>query len=157
MACGPSIESLSSDLLVKVLHFAVEDVHDAMATESAAMRDLLVEAARHQSQPPERPLRVLDFGCGDGRYLHEFVRAGAYLCGGRPEQYSEEESAPPRLQVVAKPTFSELATTTHCGKRRRTWATVSSGEASSTTSTLGAGPRDAVTDSRQARSASGSA
>ena len=33
----------------------VEDVHDAMATESAAMRDLLLEASRRQSLPPARP------------------------------------------------------------------------------------------------------
>ncbi|CAK0846799.1 unnamed protein product, partial [Prorocentrum cordatum] len=76
----------------------VEAVHDVMPAEREAFERLVAEAARGkrlEGTGLEEPLLVLDFGCGDGRYLRQYLRTAEALGSrgdGRPGC---------RLQVVA--------------------------------------------------------
>eukprot|EP00439_Symbiodinium_sp_Y106_P053414 s1816_g7.t1 len=54
----------------------VEAVHDVMPTEQQIFEDFLFEAAATSTAPA---LQVLDFGCGDGRYLQQFLRSAEAL------------------------------------------------------------------------------
>jgi len=55
----------------------VEAVHDAMPTEASVFEELACAAAERSGQ--RREVRVLDFGCGDGRYLQLFLRSARHL------------------------------------------------------------------------------
>mmetsp|Transcript_53226 Transcript_53226/g.158659 ORF Transcript_53226/g.158659 Transcript_53226/m.158659 type:complete len:405 (-) Transcript_53226:52-1266(-) len=57
----------------------VEAVNDVMPTEAAALHDCVRRCLQDPAHPGGR-LTVLDFGCGDGRYLAEFVRISRELC-----------------------------------------------------------------------------
>eukprot|EP00405_Crypthecodinium_cohnii_P036678 CAMPEP_0206546338 /NCGR_PEP_ID=MMETSP0325_2-20121206/12651_1 /ASSEMBLY_ACC=CAM_ASM_000347 /TAXON_ID=2866 /ORGANISM="Crypthecodinium cohnii, Strain Seligo" /LENGTH=467 /DNA_ID=CAMNT_0054045453 /DNA_START=101 /DNA_END=1501 /DNA_ORIENTATION=- len=77
----------------------IEAVHDAMPTEQSVFSSLIAESAEEALQDdddglptsPETPsqpsrfqrqkraLQVLDFGCGDGRYLRQFLRSAEHL------------------------------------------------------------------------------
>lgn len=54
----------------------VEAVHDVMPTEQQIFEDFLFEAAATSTTVA---LQVLDFGCGDGRYLQQFLRSAEAL------------------------------------------------------------------------------
>lgn len=54
----------------------VEAVHDVMPTEQQIFEDFLFEAAATSTAVA---LQVLDFGCGDGRYLQQFLRSAEAL------------------------------------------------------------------------------
>mmetsp|Transcript_15177 Transcript_15177/g.48551 ORF Transcript_15177/g.48551 Transcript_15177/m.48551 type:complete len:425 (-) Transcript_15177:66-1340(-) len=77
----------------------VEAVHDTMPTERAVFTRLLAEAAAAAASDDDDgaaaatagPVNVLDFGCGDGRYLRQYLRSAASL----------QESCGRELRVVA--------------------------------------------------------
>lgn len=53
----------------------VEAVHDVMPPEGLTFERLAVEAAMRK----DTPVMVLDFGCGDGRYLQQYLRTAEVL------------------------------------------------------------------------------
>lgn len=57
----------------------VEAVNDVMPTEAQAMRDCVRKFAPEVAAAGGR-VTVLDFGCGDGRYLAEFLRISQEVC-----------------------------------------------------------------------------
>eukprot|EP00746_Dinoflagellata_sp_MGD_P148113 gnl/MRDRNA2_/MRDRNA2_80372_c0_seq1.p1 gnl/MRDRNA2_/MRDRNA2_80372_c0~~gnl/MRDRNA2_/MRDRNA2_80372_c0_seq1.p1 ORF type:complete len:396 (+),score=58.15 gnl/MRDRNA2_/MRDRNA2_80372_c0_seq1:61-1248(+) len=61
----------------------VEAVNDVMETEAWALRQIVqkyMSKKRKTMTDQVEPLTVLDFGCGDGRYLAEFIRVSRELC-----------------------------------------------------------------------------
>eukprot|EP00927_Polykrikos_kofoidii_P077044 TRINITY_DN74034_c0_g1_i1.p1 TRINITY_DN74034_c0_g1~~TRINITY_DN74034_c0_g1_i1.p1 ORF type:complete len:531 (-),score=89.05 TRINITY_DN74034_c0_g1_i1:571-2013(-) len=57
----------------------VEEVKDVMETEAAALRREVSRAATRCKDVGVAVVTILDFGCGDGRYLFEFCRVGDLL------------------------------------------------------------------------------
>lgn len=70
----------------------VESVHDMMPTEKEVFEQLLREVYEERQPPqqgahdiqgernPAPPVTLLDFGCGDGRYLRQYVSSAGDLC-----------------------------------------------------------------------------
>lgn len=75
--------SRQSDAFGKRDGTGVEAVNDVMETEAWAFRRIVqkfMSKKRKLMSDQVEPLVVVDFGCGDGRYLEEFLRVSRDLC-----------------------------------------------------------------------------
>jgi len=87
----------------------VEAVKDVMPTERSTFQRLVREA------PSDRAVEVLDFGCGDGRYLRQFLRSA--------EALAESGRA---LRIVAYEVSAEALRSFHIQAQREGLAVVES-------------------------------